>query len=62
MSFLHVTNASGARLTLSPFGARLCGLTLPDRDGTLDDCVLGFDTEQGFVDNVGGYFGATVGR
>lgn len=62
MSFLHVTNASGARLTLSPFGARLVGLTLPARDGTFDDCVLGFDTEQGFVDNVDGYFGATVGR
>ena len=62
MSFLQVTNASGARLTLSPFGARLVGLTLPDRDGNFDDCVLGFDTEPEFVENVGGYFGATVGR
>lgn len=62
MSFLHVTNASGARLTLSLFGARLVGLTLPDRDGNFDDCVLGFDTEQELVDNVGGYFGATIGR
>jgi aldose 1-epimerase len=62
MSFLQVTSASGARLTLSPFGARLVGLTLPDRDGNFDDCVLGFDTEREFVENVGGYFGATVGR
>lgn len=62
MSFLQVTNASGARLTLSQFGARLVGLTLPDRDDDFDDCVLGFDTEHEVVENVGGYFGATVGR
>jgi aldose 1-epimerase len=62
MSFLQVTNASGARLTLSAYGARLVGLTLPDRDGNFDDCVLGFDTEQEVKENVGGYFGATVGR
>lgn len=62
MAFLQVTNASGARLTLSPFGARLVGLSLPDRDGTFDDCVLGFDTEEEFVTHADTYLGATIGR
>ncbi len=62
MSFLQVTNASGARLSLSPYGARLAGLTLPDRDGKFDDCVLGFDTEEEFIEHAGSYVGATVGR
>lgn len=61
-SFLHVTNASGARLSLSPFGARLVGLTMPDRDGVNGDVALGFPTPNDYVENVNTYLGATIGR
>ncbi len=61
-SFLHVTNASGARLSLNPFGARLVGLTMPDRDGILGDVVLGFATPDDYIENVNSYMGATIGR
>ena len=61
-SFLTVTNASGARLTLSGFGARIVGLTLPDRDGVLGDVVLGYDSPEDYVSNVNTYMGATIGR
>jgi aldose 1-epimerase len=60
--FLTVTNESGACLTLSTFGARLVGLTMPDRDGVLGDVVLGFDTPAGYREHVDTYMGATIGR
>jgi aldose 1-epimerase len=59
---LRVTNAHGASATFSPFGARLVELCLPDRDGNLDNLVLGFDDEDTYRNNVALYFGATVGR
>lgn len=60
--FLTVTNASGACLTLGTFGARLVGLTMPNRDGVLGDVVLGFDTPAEYRDQVNTYMGATIGR
>ena len=47
---------------VSDLGATLVELHLPDRDGALEDVVLGFDEAAGYrsADNL--YFGATVGR
>ena len=54
-------NAHGLRARLITFGARLTELHVPDRDGALDDIVLGFDTLQEYIDT-DAYFGATCGR
>jgi aldose 1-epimerase len=59
---LRVVNAQGASATFSAFGARLVELRVPDRDGRLDDVVLGFDDDAAYRANVDLYFGATIGR
>lgn len=43
-------------------GALIQRLLVPDRDGKIDDIVLGFDTEEPYADGTSPYFGAVVGR
>lgn len=52
---------SGVEARILPFGAALQALVVPDRDGHLDDVVLGHDDAQGYLAHRG-MFGATVGR
>ena len=49
---------------MSTFGASIVKLELPDRDGKVDDCVLGFDSvaEYDRGREYTNFFGATVGR
>lgn len=49
---------------MSTFGASIVKLELPDRDGKVDDCVLGFDSvaEYDRGREHTNFFGATVGR
>ncbi|MDF0546324.1 galactose mutarotase [Sphingobium sp. H39-3-25] len=56
-----VRNASGAGLSLIDLGATILALEVPDRDGTLADVVLGFDSAAPYLTD-SPYFGAVVGR
>lgn len=56
-----LTNKSGATAKVINFGAIVTSLTVPDRNGKLEDVVLGYDSLQGYVDG-SSYFGAIVGR
>ena len=49
-------------MTLSPFGARLVELQVPDADGRLDDVVLGLDDVEAYARHRNVYLGATIGR
>jgi aldose 1-epimerase len=62
MDALGLKNDGGMSAVLSPFGARLVELQVPDRDGTPGNVVLGFDDTHGYRQHAGLYFGATVGR
>jgi aldose 1-epimerase len=62
VTLARLSNTHGTSLVLSTFGARLVELMFRDREGNLDNIVLGYDSEQDYRDNPGGYFGATVGR
>ena len=53
--------ADGTRARIMTYGAILISLEVPDRDGQLDDVVLGYDDLTGYLKNEP-YFGATVGR
>ena len=44
------------------YGAIILSLRVPDRQGQLDDVVLGYDTAAEYVTNKTTYFGAVVGR
>jgi len=56
-----LTNTGGIEARLMTYGATLVSLKLPDRKGKVDDCVLGYDSLDGYVKN-SPYFGSTVGR
>ncbi len=56
-----LTNSKGLRARITNFGAALVSLHVPDRNGSLDDVVLGFDNLQGYVEQ-NAYIGVAVGR
>ena len=56
-----LTNAKGMRAKVMTYGATLTELLVPDRDGKLDDVVLGFDDLEGYLAGHP-FFGSTVGR
>ena len=51
----------GLRAEILDYGVTIRSLTVPDRDGTPVDVVLGYDTLDEYVQNRG-YVGATIGR
>ncbi len=56
-----LTNANGLKARLMTYGATLVSLDLPDRNGAFADCVLGYETLDGYL-KASPYFGAIVGR
>lgn len=57
-----ITNSNGLIAKLTNFGAILVSLFVPDKNGNLDDVVLGFDSLDKYLTNDICYFGSTVGR
>ncbi len=49
MHFFTLVNSAGASVTLSNAGAALLSVVVPDRDGHLDDVVLGFDNPLDYI-------------
>ena len=56
-----VINESGSEARITDYGGILVSLMVPDREGGLDDVVLGYDTLPEYVDDLS-YFGCIVGR
>lgn len=57
-----LTNAHGMEARIINYGAILVSLKTPDRQGKMDDVVLGYDTLEGYIKDTNVYFGATIGR
>lgn len=57
-----IKNSNGLIVKLTNFGAILVSLFVPDKNGNLDDVVLGFDSLDKYFTNDICYFGSTVGR
>ena len=55
------TNRNGCEMKVTTYGARLVSLTVPDRDGKLENVVLGFDTLEPYLAHKM-FFGCTTGR
>ena len=56
----ELTNKNGMVLKVSDVGANLVALIVPDKNGKLDDVVLGFDDVAGYEYNAS-FFGAIIG-
>ncbi|AQT69329.1 Aldose 1-epimerase precursor [Anaerohalosphaera lusitana] len=58
----RMENENGVAAQVTNYGAILVSVETPDRDGKGADVTLGFDTLEGWMEQNGPYFGATVGR
>lgn len=56
-----LTNKAGMQATITNFGGIVTSLTAPDRNGKMDDVVLGYDQLDGYLTNKA-FFGALIGR
>jgi aldose 1-epimerase len=56
-----LTNRNGAVVQIIDYGAAVTSLRVPDRNGKIEDVVLGYDSVQGYVGD-SAYLGAIVGR
>jgi aldose 1-epimerase len=54
-------NANGLKADIMTYGATVVTLQTPDKNGKMDDIVLGYDNLAGYIKN-SPYFGAIVGR
>ena len=56
-----LTNKNGIEMKVINYGAIITSLKTPDKEGNLEDIVLGYDNLQGYIKS-SPYFGAVVGR
>tara|TARA_B110000116_G_scaffold77464_1_gene67194 strand:- start:1446 stop:2603 length:1158 start_codon:yes stop_codon:yes gene_type:complete len=56
-----LTNANGVEAKIISYGAILRSLVVPDRNGNMEDIVLGYDSLDEYIE-ASPYFGAIVGR
>ena len=54
-------NQSGMEVCITNFGGRIVSIMVPDKNGTMQDVVLGFDSIADYI-NVPSDFGASIGR
>ena len=60
-SLFSIINSNDLVLKITNYGATIQGIHVPDRNGKMDDVVLGFDNLQGYLDEHP-YIGSVVGR
>ena len=56
-----LTNSNGLEARITNYGGIVVSLKVPDRDGKLDDVVLGYDAVDEYI-KASPYFGALIGR
>lgn len=56
-----MTNANGLRMKVTNYGGIITSLDVPDRNGKIEDIVLGYDDLDGYLRDTP-YFGAIIGR
>ena len=57
----ELTNSHGMKMVVTNFGGRVVSLFVPDKNGKLEDVVLGYDSLKEYL-NENPYFGALIGR
>ncbi len=57
----RITNNNNIEINIIEYGAIVASINCPDKDGIIDDIVLGYDNLEAW-ENDPYYFGATIGR
>jgi aldose 1-epimerase len=55
-------NTHGMEVHAIPYGGIITSILVPDRNGHIDDVVLGYDSAEDYGKNNGPYMGAIIGR
>jgi len=61
VSLFTLKNKNAVEVSITNYGGAVVSLKTPDKNGKLDDIVLGFDTIEGYLKQQP-YFGALIGR
>lgn len=61
VSLFTLTNSKGMTMKVMNYGGVITSLTAPDKNGNLEDVVLGYDSLSGYLKS-SPYFGALIGR
>jgi aldose 1-epimerase len=59
---IALKNSHGMEVHAIPYGGIITSIRVPDRDGRLDDVVLGYDNAESYEKNNAPYMGAIIGR
>ena len=62
MKIFNLKNSNGASVSITDAGAAVQSLIVPDRNGKLEDVVLGFDSPEEYLTKNDPYLGVIVGR
>src|SRR5690554_5821396 len=55
-------NNNGIEMAVTNYGAKVVSLAVPDKNGTFEDIVLGFDNLDDYLNTTEKYFGSVIGR
>jgi len=55
-------NKNGLEMTVTNFGGRIVSLMIPDKNGKMEDVVLGYESIDGYLNASETFFGAAIGR
>lgn len=61
VTYFHITNTKGAYMDLTDYGARIVKIAVPDRQGFVDDVVVGFGDLESF-EKGDRFLGPVIGR
>ncbi|MBK8947159.1 MAG: galactose mutarotase [Ignavibacteriae bacterium] len=61
VNMFTLKNKNGAEVKIIEFGATVTSLKVPDKNGKIEDVVLGYDKLEDYINGTS-YFGAIVGR
>src|SRR5210317_385260 len=61
LDLYKLTNLNGMEVRLTNYGATLVAVTVADRNGNLEDVILGYDSLADYI-NGSNYFGCIAGR
>jgi aldose 1-epimerase len=61
VDLFEMTNTKGLKASITNYGGIMVSLIVPDKNGSMEDILLGYDHLDGFVKN-SPYFNAIIGR
>ncbi|WP_084166293.1 aldose epimerase family protein [Anditalea andensis] len=62
VAIYKLKNDKGMEIHVLNYGGRVVKIMVPDREGSIDDVVLGFDRLEDYQESSEAYFGAVIGR